>query len=242
MIVKLSSANALCRWVGLVFVLLAVASAQAVGAEQFSAGPKNRGITQIGPYQVFPENRPNNGVYLENKLVFTAPGYTILDVTPLGPPGRVIYFALDEAGNAILDAHVSRGDQKIKITEVSTGFYHVILQINGVVYKKLYRIIDEKILDLLRGSKTVDGVVTGPAGVLFYHVASRIVEQDNGKNKATFALRVHLARFDDERTRHLNYSIMNPIPSLKPVWVDATMIKVMLAQGKSETLSISQFQ
>ena len=217
-------------------------SAAAVAAEQFPSSPNHRGVAPFDPYLIFPENRPGNGVYLDNTLVFEAREQTLVDVLPLPVVGRFAYFALDGQGNGALNVFVRTKDGKPRITEITQDFYQIVVVLDGVVYKKIYRIIDHNILDLLPSSKTADGPVAGPAGVVFYHVATTVRDEQAGQTKRGFGLKLHLALFQDERTRHLDALITNDLPDLKISWVDDAHLRVTHSDGRTEELSVSQFQ
>jgi hypothetical protein len=211
-------------------------------AEQFPSSPNHRGLAPFDPYVVFPENRPGNAVYLNNTLVFEAGEQTVVDVLPLPVPGRFAYYALDTQGTGSLNVFVQPKDPKPRIEEIASGFYHVVLVLDGVVYKKLYRIVDRNILDLLPSSKTADGPVAGPAGVVFFHVATAIHDTADGQDKRGFGLKMHLALYNDPHTRDLSYLITNDRPDLKLTWLDDSHIQVGLAGGETQVIAVSQFQ
>jgi hypothetical protein len=223
-------------------LLIACMGWAAAAAEQFPSGPNHRGVAPFEPYLVFPENRPGNGVYLDNRLVFESRDQIVVDVLALPAEGRFAYYALDAQGTGALGVSLKPNDAKPRIDEVTPGFYQVVLVMDGVVYKKLYRIIEHNILDLLPSSKTADGPTAGPVGVLFYHVATAIRETEDGQTKRGFGLKLHLALFDDDRTRHLDYLITNALPELKITWLDESRVEVGLADGRTQILSLSQFQ
>ena len=191
---------------------------------------------------MFPENRPENAVYLNNRVLLSLPGATITTLVELPRPGRFAYLAQKANGATILGVSLLRSDPPAKIKKFSNSFFHATMVIDGVVYKKLYRIVQNQIIDLLPNSKTADGVTAGPAGLTFYHVSSVETMERNGRNVNVFNLRLHLALFEDERLRNLDYPIPNALPSLKLAWSDDATIEVKLAQGQVELVSISQFQ
>ena len=211
-------------------------------AEQFPSSPDHRGIASFAPYSLFPENRPGNGVYLNDNLVLTEPEVTLLDILPLPATGRFVYLGRDAQAQSSLGVYTTTADRKARIKEITPGYFHVVMVLNGVVYKKIYRILEDKLQDLLPVSKTADGAVAGEAGVLFFHVASAVREDENGAEKSAFGLRLHLALYDEERTRHLDYLIVNGLPKLDMVWLDDTRIEMGLSDGRKQVLSVSQFQ
>ena len=229
-----------------IFLLLGLfftagSDAGAFGAEQFSAGPNNRGVLSVGAYQVFPENRPSNGVYLRNRLVFTDPGFAIVDILPVSTTGRFVYLALDDAGNAVLKAYTRGADRLIRITEISPGFFQVLMFLKGLSYKKLYRIKDQKIVDALPSSRTADGPVVGPEGIVFYHIAS-IDRREETTEGPTFVFRLHLVQFNEDRTRHLSHAITNKRPRVRLRWLSNDRIRVRLTQGRRVTIRVSRFR
>ena len=211
-------------------------------AKQLPSGPNHRGLAIFDPYLMFPENRPGNGVYLDNRLVLTLEGQTVIDLLPLSVEGRFVYYARNMNGSKVLGMYTLSGDADSRIREVTPGFYHAVMVLDGIIYKKMYRIVDDRILDLLSSSKTADGAVVGNIGVLFYHVASMIREDVEDEPRNLFGLRLHLALFEDERMRHLDYLITNALPRLNISWLDESRIQIGLADGRKEVLSISQFQ
>ena len=227
---------------GVVLLILMTGWGWAGAAEQFPSSPNHRGIVSFDSYIVFPESRVGNGVYREDRLIFSAPGTAILDVLPLPVDERFVYYGQDSEGTESLGAFISGGDTKPRIRQITRGVFHLSVSLQGVVYKKLYRVFEGKLLDLLPNSKTADGAVAGEAGVLFYHVASTIREDEEGKPKSAFGLRLHMSLFEEERTRHLGYLLVNGLPSMKMSWLDESKIEIALADGRTQILSISQFQ
>ena len=53
------------RFAGVLLLLVCLGWAGSTwAAEQFPSSPTHRGIAKFGAYEVFPENRPGNAVYL----------------------------------------------------------------------------------------------------------------------------------------------------------------------------------
>lgn len=224
-------------------LLLAAAVLPAAAAEQYPSGPDHRGLINFDPYEVFPENRPGNGVYLDNVKVFSLPGRAVIDVLPLPPSGRFAYLAQSPEGDITLGVRTTENDGEVRIDPVTDDVFHVVIVLDGVVYKKVFRLIDENILDLLPTSRTADGVVAGPEGrVAFYHVATADREEVNGQERSIFGMRVHVSLGQDERLRSLDYLIRNTLPSLELAWEDANTLVYTLADGRTGRLTLPQFQ
>lgn len=223
-----------------VLVVLAGAGTPLPAADQYPSGPQHRGVITIDGYQIFPENRLGNAVYSDQALVFTLEERAIVDVLPLQREGRFAYLARDADDNLELGVRVLEDlDEPPRIEQVTEDFYHAVMVLDGVVVKKLYRVVQNRILDQLPESRTADGATPGPGGVLFYHVATA---EENADGETVFGMALHLATHDDERVRDLDYLIMNTLPRLEMSWVDANRFSYELADGREELLSVSQFQ
>ena len=205
--------------------------------------PEHRGMIQVDPYVLFPENRAGNAVYLNNEMLLSLPGRTIIDVLPLPVEGRFAYVASNEAGEMELGVQKRDQDGAVRIDKISKDVFHAVMVLDGVVYKKMFRLIENKILDLLPSSKTPDGAVAGPGGVVFFHVASTTMEdRSDGTQKQVFGLKVHVTQGEEERLKSLSYLVQNGLPKLEFSWVDETTIRYKLSDGKQEEVSLSQFQ
>jgi hypothetical protein len=227
---------------GLCTAILLALAPSGWAARELPTDPAHRGIVPFGPYQIFPENRPGNGVYLNNRLVLSVPEHTITGVKPLVKEGRFAYVVRSRFGGTELGVYLPTAEPPPRIKPIAEGFYHAVVVIDGTVYKKLFRLVRDTIVDLLPNSKTADGMTVGAPGILFYHVSSVATEEQDGRLVNQFGLRLHLALFEEERLRHLDYPIMNTLPRLELAWNGDTGIEVRLADGRVEVLSISQFQ
>ena len=225
------------------FFLAGLFSTPSQAARELPSDSDHRGIVSFGAFEVFPENRVNNAIYQEGRLLLTVPGQVIKHILPLAEEGRFAYLTQDEAGQSNIGIHMKPDDPKPKIKIIAPGIFFVVNVMEGVVYKKMYRVVqNDTIVDLLQGSKTADGAVAGKNGVMFYHVAGINRSEADGKPLTEFKLRLHLLLYDDERLRHLDYPLVNTLPSLKLAWENETSITYGLADGRMETLSIAQFQ
>lgn len=231
------------RFAGVLLLVLCLGwGGRAWAAEQFPSSPTHRGIAKFDPYEVFPENRPGNAVYLNDQLIFTQPDLTIVDVLPLPADGRFTYYALDAQGQAHVGVFTQAGDGTPRIKQVTPNFYHVVVVLGGVVYKKMYRVVNKNLQDLLPDSKTADGPVAGPGGVVFYHVATAINTTQNGQTTHGFGLKLHLAPYGNGRVQSLSFLITNDKASLALKWVDDTHIQVGLTDGRTQVIGLDQFK
>lgn len=224
-------------------VLVWLMAAPLWASPEMSSDSDHKGIVSFGAYQVFPENRVDNAVYLNNRMVLSLPGQSIRYLLPLIKEGRFAYLATSETGERELGIYLPPTDPSPRVKGVAPGIYHAVIVMDGVVYKKIYRVLQNSVIvDLLPASKTADGLAVSSNGVLFFHVASASSSKVNGKRVSEFALRLHLVLFEEERLRHLDYPIINALPQLVLGWEDETTIKYTLSDGRTDTLSIAQFQ
>ena len=62
-------------------VITLLTSANTAGAvEIFLRDPDHRGMIEFSPFQIYPENRVGNGIYLEKKLLDSHPRRVILNI------------------------------------------------------------------------------------------------------------------------------------------------------------------
>ena len=224
-------------------MLVSFSATPVLAQRELPSDSDHKGIVAFGAYEVFPENRVSNGIYLERKLLVTQAGKAITHVLPLPEDGRFLFVTRDEAGKIELGVKLKESDPTPRVNEMGNNVFYVVMVMNEVVYKKVYRVLQNNtVMDLLPGSKTADGVTTGKAGLFFYHVSSIIRGGSTGNGQDEFNLRLHLMLYEEERLRHLDYPIINTLPNLKVAWADETSAKVTLADGREETLSIAQFQ
>jgi len=223
---------------------IALGGSPAAAVQEFPSNPTHRGVIAVDVYQIFPENRPGNGVYIQNKLLLTLQNETIRHVLPLPKAGRFAYLAADAQGKARIGVFVQPQDKQIRLTDVGDGFFHTIVTIDGVVYKKLLRALEGRaIADLLPASKTADGPVAGERGVVFYHVSAAVEPDPSAGNpEKQFGMQLHLALYDEDQVRHYEFQIFSRLPQLTLTWNDAEHMSYKLEDGRSEVLSLSQFQ
>jgi len=216
-------------------------------AEPLPTGPTHRGTVAAGPYQIFPENRLGNGVYLDGVLLFALPGQTILGVAQLAPRGRLIYLARSSDGKRTVGVRTLAGDAAPRTSEPAKGYEYVTAGFDGLGYKKFFRITDTSITDLLPMSRTADGLTIGQKGILFYHVGSSAAAQAAagapGEPPAgAYGIRLHWLNADTGAVRHLGRTIYSNAPTIKLTWLDDDQFQYTLSDGKTESLDISEFR
>ncbi|MCZ6473970.1 MAG: hypothetical protein O6934_11070 [SAR324 cluster bacterium] len=180
---------------------------------------------------------------MNNRMVVSLKEQTIISIKPLPVEGRFVYLSRNVFGNLNLGIYLPATDPAPRVRKIAEGVFYTVIVIEEIVYKKIYRIVqDDTIVDLLPRSKTADGVTVGETGVLFYHVSSANTVEQDGRTIYQFSLRLHLLLFNEERLRNLDYPIVNTLPRVKLSWKDDTSVEYQLADGTVEALSLAQFQ
>jgi len=232
-------------------VLLGLALAVGAGAQALSTGPAHRGIVAAGAYQIFPENRPGNGVYLDGTLLLAVPGQTILSAAQIAPGGRFVYLARGPEGKPAVGVNVLPGDAPPRLSEPAKGYQYVTAGFEGQGYKKFFRVTEKAVTDLLPTSRTADGLTAGPQGILFYHVgatatagtaAPGTVAPGEAVPAGQYGIRLHWLNVQTGAVKHLGRSIDNGRPTLKLAWLDDGQIQYTLADGTTATLATSDFK
>jgi hypothetical protein len=222
---------------GFLAVLSLTLPAAALG-ETLATGPNNRGVITIGSYQVFPENRPGNGVYNESVLVLSLPGQTIHDIINLPPRNKFIYLARQGESRTVA---VKNGpnDPPPRVTEVTPGYYFVVTVLDTVAYKKLLLVAGGTLVDMLPLSKTADGVTPGQKGIVFFHIGKADQRPDG---RSVYSIGVHFVSFEDGKVRHLGEAVENGLPSVSFKWINESAFQVKLSDGSTQTLNIADLK
>ncbi|MDH4225175.1 MAG: hypothetical protein OEW12_05975 [Deltaproteobacteria bacterium] len=226
---------AITVWAG-----MALAPTPSLAGQEMATDNQHRGLVAFGNFGLFPENRTNNAVYVNQRLILTLPGRTIVYVLPLPQEDRFAYLAVDDKERLEVGVHMKPGDPKPVLSRVSPGFYYLVASLDGVVYKKLFHAVQKSsLVDLLRYSKTADGVTPGPKGVVFYHVRPK---ENDPAHAGQVPLGIHLALSDEVRVRNLPYAVYDKNAVITLKWQGEDAIQVIHSDGKPEVISLSQFR
>jgi hypothetical protein len=233
----------LIAWVLLASALLAVHNTRAL-AEPLGTGASHRGLIAAGPYQIFPENRSGNGVYLDGALLLSLPGQTIVGVGNIAPNGRFLYVARGGDGKRTTGVNLLPGDTQPRISEPAKGYQYVVAGFDGQGYKKFFRVTDAGVTDLLPASRTADGLTYGQPGILFFHVGTTAVGPSDqpAAPLGSYGIRLHWLNLATGAVHHLGRPIFNGQPTLKLAWTDDNRIQYTLTDGSTATLNMSDFK
>ncbi|MGY8698029.1 MAG: hypothetical protein ACKVIP_05065, partial [bacterium] len=91
--------------------------------ETFSRDSEHRGILDLAPYQIYPENRIGNGIYLDKKLLDTHPQRVILNITSIKNTKSYVYLFRAQNGVLGLDIVKNEADGDARFWKVDPEFY-----------------------------------------------------------------------------------------------------------------------
>ncbi len=196
---------------------------------------QTNGIVKLNDrFQVFPDNKLGNTIYLNNKKLVTRDDLSLIDIVEA--PEGYIYHGLDENGNSVL-GYI--GDPDTKFILLPAGLYHLILADNSK--KKIYWINGKRqIEDLLPRSKTGTGLKFNNVDkAVFYHIAKgETIETEDGRERYQYTFRLHVVNTQTHKVMHLPMTIKDFSPKLRLEWTDEDTIKYTLSNGKIETTAI----
>lgn len=209
-----------------------------LAAEKHAADEQHRGVVEMGGYEIFPENREGNGVYLNHRMLFTQPGQAIVHLLPVYEGGRFTYLARS-GDQYTLGVRLMPDEPAPRLRTYDEQIYHAVMVVDGVVFKKVYRVLDGQIEDLLPAYRTADGLSQNESQIVFYHVAT--VRREEGQ-APQYGMRLHLVSLPNGRLRDLPSLVFNTEPSLRLLWVGSDLIQYNLEDGRVESVLTEQFQ
>jgi len=227
---------------GIIFFLLL----QKVGAVQnFSRDSSHRGIVEITPYQIYPENRIGNGIYLNKKLLDSHPNRMIINIVSIKNTKSSIYLYKNQ--NEVLGLGIvkNKADGEARFWKVDEEFYQYSNPTTGI--QRVFRIFKEKIKPLLSNVRTGSGVTTSPTHAVFYHIIdSREITITNASGEdliqRNYTFRLHVVNRRLENIGSiLNLIIKDTSYNLKLSWEDEYSISYKLSNGKKQKIDLREY-
>jgi len=209
-----------------------------VYAQTDTTGSATRGgIVKIkDKFQIFPENRLGNTLYLKNKKLVSKENLILEDVVE-APDGH-IYRGTDENQNTILGY---TGDPNAQFLSMEKGFYQLNTNSEGIVRRRLYWVNNKKeIIEILPQYKTTGGLVHNQADkAVLYHIAKgENVVTAEGKEVYQYSFRLHIINTKTGDIRHLPETILDFSPKLRLGWSDKDTVQYFLSNGTKETIKV----
>lgn len=229
-------------FLGLVWILLPQGI---VAVENFSRNADHKGIIDIGPYQIYPENRMGNGIYLDKKLLDSNPQRLILNITKIKNTKSYVYLFRGQNGELGLEIIKNDLDGDARFWKVDPEFYQYTNRTFGI--QRVFRIFQNKVIPLLTQLRTGAGIATSANHAIFYHITeSKDVTRTNSSGKIiiqkVYNFRLHLIKRNLEEIQSLlNLSVQDVSYRLKLKWVNEYSISYILSNGKKETVDLRKY-
>ena len=152
-------------------VITLLTSVNTTGAvEIFLRDPDHRGMIEFAPFQIYPENRIGNGIYLEKKLLDSHSQRIILNIVNINDTDNHVYLYRGLNGVLGLDIVKNNTGEDVRFWQVSSEFYQYSNRTSGT--RRVFRIFENKIIPLLPNLRTGTGVATSRTHAVFYHISN----------------------------------------------------------------------
>ena len=213
--------------------------------ETFSRDSEHRGILDLRPYQIYPENRIGNGIYLDKKLLDTHPQRAILNITSIKNTESYVYLFRDQNGVFGLGIVKNEADVDARFWNVDPEFYQYTNSSFGI--QRVFRIYQEKIVPLLTNIRTGSGVVTSANHAILYHITdskdiTRTTSSGQEITQRVYNFRLHLINRNFKKIQSLfNLQVQDVSYRLKLKWVNEYSVSYKLSNGKEETVDLRKY-
>jgi len=217
-----------------------------VGAVQnYSRDSSHRGIVEISPYQIYPENRVGNGIYLNKKLLDSHPNRMIINIVSIKNTKSSIYLYKNQNGVLGLGIVKNKADGEARFWKVDDEFYQYSNPTTGI--QRVFRIFGKKIKPLLSNVRTGSGVTTSPTHAVFYHIIdSREITITNASGEdviqRNYTFRLHVVNRKLENIGSiLNLIIKDTSYNLKLSWENESSISYKLSNGRKQKIDLREY-
>ena len=210
--------------------------------ETFSRDSEHRGILDLRPYQIYPENRIGNGIYLDKKLLDTHPQRVILNITSIKNTKSYVYLFRTQNGVLGLGIVKNEADGDARFWKVDPEFYQYTNSTFGI--QRVFRIYQEKIIPLLTNIRTGAGVATSTNHAILYHITAskditRTTSSGQEITQRVYTFRLHLINRNFKKIQSLfNLQVQDVSYRLKLKWVNEYSVSYKLSNGTEETVDL----
>ncbi len=185
-----------------------------------------------GTYQIFPEKRMGNALYLQSKLLVSFANRQILDLSEIRDAKSLVYLYADEEQKLAIGLYDFSAEQQTKIKRVDDEFYQVW---NAPIYvRAIFRIYQNRLKRVDANLRTVTGVTPSRAHVAYYHITKSELVTENEKVVRVFDFRLHVLKRSAAKPRRLDINVRDTQPILKLSWITPQTLRYYLADGTSQ--------
>ncbi|MBC8259032.1 MAG: hypothetical protein H8E38_08445 [SAR324 cluster bacterium] len=225
--------------------LLILSPVGALAVESMSRDAEHRGVIELGPYQIFPENRMGNGIYLAKKLLDSHPQRVILKIVSVENTKSHVYLYRGQNGVLGLDIVKIKTDGDVRFWQVDPEFYQYSNRTMGIL--RVFRIFNGDIKPILSFLRTGTGIATSAKHAVFYHVSNskdvtHTTESGQTITQRVYTFRLHVIKRGVEGfTSIFNLPIKDVNYRLKLVWEDEYTISYKLSNGKKFKVDLRKY-
>ena len=226
--------------------LLLITSANSSGAvEIFARDTEHRGVIDFAPYQIYPENRIGNGIYLDKKLLDSHPQRVILNIVNIKNSDNHIYLFRGLNGVLGMDIVKTNGDADVRFWQVDQEFYQYSDRTSGT--RKVFRIFQDQIVPLLPHLRTGTGVATSPTHAVFYHISNSknvtsINQNGHEITNRIYTFSLHLVKRDlADIVSISDLPIQDVSYTLKLDWVNENSVSYKLSNGEKHIIDLRKY-
>ena len=226
-----------------VTILTSANSAETV--EIFSRDTNHRGVIEFAPYQIYPENRVGNGIYIEKKLLDSHPQRVIINIVNIKDTDNHVYIYRGFSGALGLDIVKNNTGEDVRFWQVDPEFYQYSNRTSGT--RRVFRIFEDKIIPLLPNLRTGTGVAISQTHAIFYHISNSknvtSINQNGQKTtKRVYTFRLHVIKRDLEDLVSLyDLPIKDANYLLKLNWKNEHSLIYKLSNGKEYTIDLRKY-
>ena len=227
-------------------VITLLTSANTTGAvEIFLRDPDHRGVIEFDQFQIYPENRVGNGIYLEKKLLDSHPQRVIINIVNIKGTDNHVYLFRGSNGVLGLDIVKNVTGEDVRFWRVDPEFYQYSNRTSGT--RRVFRIFEDKIIPLLPNLRTGSGVTVSKTHAVFYHISnSKNVTKVNQNGQETtnrvYTFRLHVIKRNlDSAVSLYNLPIKDANYLLKLVWENEHSVSYKLSNGKKHIIDLRKY-
>ena len=205
----------------------------------------HRGVIEFAPFQIYPENRVGNGIYLEKKLLDSNPQRVIVNIVNIKNTDNHVYLFRGLKGLLGLDIVKNDTGEDVRFWQVDPEFYQYSNRTSGT--RRVFRIFKDKIIPLLPNLRTGTGVATSKTHAVFYHISNsknvtRVNQNGQETTNRVYTFRLHVIKRDlmgavslyDLPIKDANYL-------LKLVWENEHSVSYKLSNGKKHIIDLRKY-
>ena len=206
-------------------------------AETFLQDDDHRGVVHVGEYQIFPEKRWGNGLYLNNELLVTFPNRQILEVYEIPNAESLVYLYAEAQQKLAMGLYDLSQQEQARIKNVDDEFYEVWVFALGI--RKIFRIYQNKIQSVAPHLRTATGVTPSHSHIAYYHITNSEVIEVDGANQRVYDFRIHILKREAAEPQNLNMIVRDSRSILKLSWVDARTLRYELSDGTLHEIDVA---